>query len=90
MATPRLINKMSHSFVRSFVSSFNHSVSQSVGQFLAFTCPLQFLKLTLLSMKYLSGTKFIVVQLHCKYCNGFGAPDIHSLQYEANLISHVK
>ena len=46
MATPRLINKMSHSFVRSFVSSFNHSVSQSVGQFLAFTCPLQFLKFT--------------------------------------------
>ena len=46
MATPRLINKMSYSFVRSFVRSFNHSVSQSVGQFLAFTCPLQFLKLT--------------------------------------------
>ena len=46
MATPGLINKMSHSFVRSFVSSFNHSVSQSVGQFLAFTGPLQFLKLT--------------------------------------------
>ena len=67
MATPGLINKMSHSFVRSFVSSFNHSVSQSVsrsvfGFHLSFTIPQAYL----LSMKYLSGTKFIVVQLHCK------------------------
>ena len=67
MATPRLINKMSHSFVRSFVSSFNHSVSQSVsrsvfGFHLSFAIPQAYL----LSMKYLSGAKFIVVQLHCR------------------------
>lgn len=63
MATPGLINKMSHSFVRSFVSSFNHSVSRSVfGFHLSFTIPQAYL----LSMKYLSGAKFIVVQLHCR------------------------
>lgn len=63
MATPMLINEMSYSFVRSFVRSFNHSVSQSVfGFHLPFTIPQAYL----LSMKYLSDTKFIVVQLHCK------------------------
>ena len=35
VATPRLINKMSHSFVRCFVCSFNHSVSQSVSFWLS-------------------------------------------------------
>ena len=59
MATPRLINKMSHSFVQ----SFSQSVSRSVfGFHLSFTIPQAYL----LSMKYLSGAKFIVVQLHCR------------------------
>ena len=35
MATPRLINKMSHSFVRFLVQSFSQSVSQSVSFWLS-------------------------------------------------------
>ena len=35
MTTPRLINKMSHSFVRFLVQSFSQSVSQSVSFWLS-------------------------------------------------------